>query len=231
MEIINEQLIDSPVNGQPGTEARLRSSAIKLFAAKGYDATSIRDIIEDAGVTRPVVYYYFKNKEDLFSSLVESEFRDGLREMDAQISMASNFRDALIRIARISFAHAEESPEIVQMLLQFFFAPPEGGVAIDRRAFANERMRRIASVVQGGLDAGEISGGDAYSLAVVFSGIMDMHVMAKSSRPEGRLTPELAESLVDLFLNGARAGHELRSPLRSSFDFESAGGNPPVTQG
>lgn len=204
------------------TEARLRDSAVKLFCSKGYDATSIREIIEDAGVTRPVLYYYFKNKEDLFVKLIESEFEAGLDELDEAIAQGKDFRDTLIRIMRCQFERAESSPELVQMMLQFFFAPPDFAVGIDRRELANERIRRIAAVIRRGLETNAISGGDAYSLTVVFSGIMDMHVMAKSGRPEGKLTAELAESLVDLFLNGARAGSALKTPIESSFDFESA---------
>lgn len=202
------------------TDVRLRNSAIKLFSAKGYDATSIREIIEDARVTRPVLYYYFKSKEDLFTKLIESEFQAGLRDLDEAIAAGADFRDTLIRIMRCSFERAEASPELVQMMLQFFFSPPDVAVSLDRRALANERIHRIAAAMQQGLDAGEIAGGDAYAFTIVFSGIMDMHIMAKSGRPEGRLTPDLAESLVDLFLSGARAGGALRTPLESSFDFD-----------
>lgn len=207
---------------QQSTEERVRASAIKHFAAKGYDATSIRDIIEDAGVTRPVLYYYFKNKEDLFIKLIAREFEQGLRELDDAIAAGSDFRDKLIRIMAASFERAEKSPELVQMMLQFFFSPPDAAVGIDRRVLANQRVHRVARLIQEGLDSGEIAGGDAYSLTLVFSGIMDMHIMAKSDRPEGRLAPELAESLVDLFLNGVRSGASLRHAIKSGFDFHTA---------
>ena len=38
-------------------------AAVRLFARKGYEATSTREIVEAAGVTKPMIYYYFKNKE------------------------------------------------------------------------------------------------------------------------------------------------------------------------
>ena len=47
--------------------------------------------------------------------------------------------------------------------------------------------------MQQGIDNKEIGGGDAQSLALYFQGIMDMHIMAKSNRPETRLMPELAD--------------------------------------
>lgn len=43
----------------------------KLFAQKGFDGTSISDIIEIVGVARGTVYYHFKSKEDIMNALIE----------------------------------------------------------------------------------------------------------------------------------------------------------------
>ncbi|MCE1227092.1 MAG: TetR/AcrR family transcriptional regulator, partial [Geobacteraceae bacterium] len=45
---------------------RLLDAALQLFSTKGYAATSVRELVEAAGVTKPVLYYYFKNKEGLY---------------------------------------------------------------------------------------------------------------------------------------------------------------------
>src|SRR3989304_1270435 len=53
------------------TKARIAQVARREFARRGFDATSIRQIVAEARVTKPVLYYYFKNKRDLFLSLLE----------------------------------------------------------------------------------------------------------------------------------------------------------------
>jgi hypothetical protein len=95
---------------------------------------------------------------------------------------------------------------VVRLLLQAIFASPAEGLRLDVTKLVEERMNRLAQIVQGGIDSGELAGGDAASLALVFLGIMDMHIMAKMHRPEFALAPELAESLVDLFIKGAGRG-------------------------
>ena len=40
-------------------------AAARLFAERGYDATSVREIVEAAGVAKPTLYYYFRSKEGL----------------------------------------------------------------------------------------------------------------------------------------------------------------------
>ena len=69
-------------------ETRMRDAiklaAFVLMAEKGLDKVSMREIAEKVHVTKPVLYYYFKNKEDLCSSIIadhEKEFCDKLKQV------------------------------------------------------------------------------------------------------------------------------------------------------
>src|SRR5215813_10377567 len=64
------------------TRSRLRELALQLFAEQGYEQTSLREIAERLCVTKAVLYYYFKSKEDIVRSLVE----DYMAEIDQLIS-------------------------------------------------------------------------------------------------------------------------------------------------
>jgi AcrR family transcriptional regulator len=48
--------------------------ALELFAEQGYDKTSLREIAERLDVTKAALYYHFKSKEDIVTSLVEDYF-------------------------------------------------------------------------------------------------------------------------------------------------------------
>lgn len=186
-----------------GAASRLLASSLKLFTEKGYAATSIREITEDAKVTRPVLYYYFKSKEELFSHLVEVEFTQVCEEIDQILDTVSGCRKRLKTLVQHTFDRAERSPEVVRLLLQFFFSPPIQNFRLDKEELGAKRFGLIAEIMRQGLEDGELKGGDAETFAMAFSGVMDMHVMARSSGSEARLTPEFGEALVDLFLDGA----------------------------
>ncbi len=53
------------------TRARIQQVALELFAERGVKQTSLRDIAERLGVTKPALYYHFASREDLLSSLVQ----------------------------------------------------------------------------------------------------------------------------------------------------------------
>ena len=209
---------NSAISVDDSTEEKLLKSALSLFAKKGYVAASIREIIEDAGVTRPVLYYYFKNKEDLFCRLVEIHFDKLYAEIDAILSEVKGCRPRLKALIRNSFEKVENSPESVQFLLRFAFAPPDQPMRLDTNKLAHGRSTRVAEIMQQALDDEEIFGGDASSLALAFCGFMDMHVIAKARRPERSLTAELGDALVELFLDGAGTATRSGEPLRFNFD-------------
>lgn len=60
------------------TRDAIVSAARKLFATKGYADTSIRDLVEAAGVTRGALYHHFKDKEALFAHVFELVARETL---------------------------------------------------------------------------------------------------------------------------------------------------------
>ncbi|MGW6283019.1 TetR/AcrR family transcriptional regulator [Kribbella sp. NPDC055071] len=58
------------------TKARIQQVAIELFSERGLQQTSLRDIAERLGVTKPALYYHFASREDLLSSLVQPLIAD-----------------------------------------------------------------------------------------------------------------------------------------------------------
>ncbi len=57
-----------------GVRQRILATAKDLFVHQGYKKTTIRQIVEESGVLTGSIYYFFKNKEDIFQSLVLSLF-------------------------------------------------------------------------------------------------------------------------------------------------------------
>lgn len=55
----------------PAVRDRLLNVALKLFAQKGFESTSVREIASAAEVTKPTIYYYFKSKEGLYLELLD----------------------------------------------------------------------------------------------------------------------------------------------------------------
>ena len=53
------------------TKRKIFETSMKLFAEKGYDATSIEEITATVGVAKGTLYYHFASKEEIFNFLIE----------------------------------------------------------------------------------------------------------------------------------------------------------------
>ena len=193
------------------TEERLLDQSLTLFAEKGYEAASVREIIEATGVTRPVLYYYCSSKEDLFKRLVHWKHDEAYRELGKNVNETKGCANRLRAIMSGSFAFCATDPRVPRLMFQTHFGPTIPGISKFMAEVAKLRFMIVHQVMQDGLDAGELVGGDAASLSLIFCCIMDQHinVLVRMPKPKKRLTPELADSLVDVFLHGL--GSEKRS--------------------
>lgn len=200
-----------------GAEARLLGSALTLFSEKGYNGTSIREIIERAGVTRPVLYYYFENKEALFGRLIEESFAKSTVALDRILATMEGCRERLKALMRSEFENAAVAPQLAALVLQAFFSRTEEAVRKEADALMRGHLRQIARIFEDGLRSNELRGGDPDSLALAFAALMDMHILAKLHAPEAQLTDEFADALVDLFLDGACSEGMGRPILKAPF--------------
>ena len=92
----------------PRTRERILDVALALFADKGYEATSMREIAEGVGITKAALYYHFDSKAEIVRSmLADTEERvAGLVEWArAQPSTPEVRRDVLMRWSDIMQAH------------------------------------------------------------------------------------------------------------------------------
>jgi AcrR family transcriptional regulator len=201
--------VPDDVSQANAAEKRLLESALALFSDKGYEGTSIREIIEQAGVTRPVLYYYFENKEHLFRKLVESWFLELAEDLDQAIQRVEGNRERLTMAITNAFAHTERSPQVVRLIFYTFFAPRHQAPKLDKDRLWAARFELIRTIMNDGIDAGEFRADDPDVLAMAFCGMMDMHIMARINKRGPELTRDLGENLVSVFLDGACAGSKV----------------------
>lgn len=68
---------------------KIINSAIVLFANKGFESTSTREICKHAGVNLSLIPYYFGNKDGLYTSIIESIVNYGLSFLQDEINTAN----------------------------------------------------------------------------------------------------------------------------------------------
>lgn len=85
-----------------GNEIRrtLLREAARLFAERGYDAVSVREIVEACGCTKPAMYYHFGSKDGVAVALFEEFIRASLEIRDRAFADAGSPYDAFVQYAK-----------------------------------------------------------------------------------------------------------------------------------
>lgn len=136
------------------TKARIVQAAKQEFARRGFDATSIRRIVAEARVTKPVLYYYFKNKRHLFLSLLEEAIAPLCDEVERIASGEGAARDRMARIIVAILGFVESRPDEFR-LLHRAVERREREVQVLAQKYFRRNFQAISGVLQEGVDRGD----------------------------------------------------------------------------
>jgi AcrR family transcriptional regulator len=189
----------------PETRQQILRAALKRFANAGYAATSVQQIVGDAKVSKPAMYYHFHDKAGLFQALVNQALDQRLQVVQQAAARAPNIRGQLVEILAALFAYFPKNRELTRLAFSAAFAAPgevpHQGCYLDRR---QRNLEFIHALMKRARAAGELDKRfDSRDLAYGFYGQAHLYIVAHILMPNYRLNRPAAERIVDLFLSGA----------------------------
>jgi AcrR family transcriptional regulator len=101
------------------------TAAAKLFANEGFYRVSVREICEAAGVTKPVLYYYFKDKETLLLELVKETSNVAQELVKKHSADTDDFRQFLKGLVNLYADFISKYPHLFRLAIfvQFMVVP------------------------------------------------------------------------------------------------------------
>ncbi len=182
-------------------------AALRRFAHSGYAAASVQQIVSDAKVSKPALYYYFRDKAGLFQALVDKAHDERLHLMQEAVARGVDLKTQLIEISTASFDYLQKNRELVRIAFATAFAAP--GEMPDGLRYSDKCERNfefIHSVMKKALAAGELNKKfDSRELAYGFYGQLNVYLLSQLLMPESRMDRNTARRIVELFLAGAAA--------------------------
>jgi AcrR family transcriptional regulator len=179
-------------------EAILKA-AIQLFAEKGYAGCSIREICHAAGVTKPVLYYHFQNKEDLYQELMLDIFSQTQKNLQRISKFNGPLRDRLILYVSSELRNCQKDPNSLRLLFRMMFSP-EGEYPHFNFVEEFQKERKAISDHIKQQDSEECrSNPELVSTALL--GMMLITILEYLFTGRRTLTQRNAEQLVDLLLS------------------------------
>jgi AcrR family transcriptional regulator len=191
------------------TKEKLLDVAARLFAERGFDGVSVRDIVREADANLGAVTYHFGGKEQLFAAVINLK-TEPLRQVFLEVAQRDlGPREKLSAILlETSMYILNEDPS-----LKLFFLEAMAGadrVPPDVQQRLNMRNKVVGDIIEEGIAEGVFRSCDVESVTWSFFGMVMPYVVHKPMiSPEQRRNPyseeyvkRIVDAALDIFFQG-----------------------------
>jgi AcrR family transcriptional regulator len=199
-------------------EREILERAAELFAERGFAGTTVQDIADALGMSRPALYYYVSSKELILERLVEN-----LSINDAKVLEAIRRRRAgdapakLDEMARQLANNAASNPHQTQILAQSKHHLPDRIAQLSRDA-ERSIVQSLITVIEQGMRQGQFRAVDPRTTALAIVGMCLWTAWWVEGTPVEQLAAEIADQAVSSVrsLDGGDEAGEPAALLRSA---------------
>jgi AcrR family transcriptional regulator len=165
--------VPNRTNAQAQEEKRrlLLDAAVRVFARKGYHASRVGDIAEEAGVAYGLLYHYFGSKEEVLRTVFRETWRELIQTIKSVEETGDPPREQLRKVAEILLRSWRRDPDLVRVLVLEVTRSPHLPGEMDEIV---ESFAAIQEIVERGQADGSIRADlDARLASYVFYGAVE----------------------------------------------------------
>jgi AcrR family transcriptional regulator len=191
----------------PDARERLRAAALHQFTQRGYAATSIRELCQAAGVTKPVLYYYFKSKEGLYLDLMEGAyvlFESTVAELT--IYPGSAFQRIITFCGGVFDVGMANLP-LLRLIYSIYYGTPQGAPHYNLDRYFDRMLEVITALVREGIATGEIRDGNLNDMTWAILSCLNTTLEEQLCHQQPRIDRCAMTRMLELLFRGIAAPH------------------------
>ncbi len=179
------------------TRADLLAAARQVFAARGYHEASIAEITQTADVGVGTFYLHFRDKDEIFTTLIEEGLRD-IREQVTAAALQQPYEQMLPAVVRLTFRYAYAERDLFRIALT-------GGGQLARKFRAQAPLvEGFTQILEAAHEQGLLAGYDTALLARFITGIVTQGIVWWFEHDEPG-PDEMTEQVMQLLRRGLPA--------------------------
>jgi AcrR family transcriptional regulator len=201
------RIFSSPPSSETQTRGRILQAAQRLFAAKGFEGTTTRDLAQTAGVAEGTLFRHFANKKAILVEVATSGWVDILTDLLTELSEMGSYQ-AIAQVMRRRMWNLQKNADIMRVCFMEVQFHPDLRDRIQTEVI--DKMTDVAEAFfQTAIDKGIYRQMDAKLGAKVFLGLFAIAGFSDHTLIDPNASPQemqkMAEGLADIFLNGVLA--------------------------
>jgi AcrR family transcriptional regulator len=181
---------------------RIFQSALENFSRKGYAATSLREVAEDARTTKPMIYYYFGSKEGLYTSIVGEILQEMGQAIDRAVTHEGDVLERAHRFCETYLSYFADHEDVIALVLREVFGL--GGDVFHEfaRELGDKLYRQMSHIISEGVLSGVFKECEPGMCAAAVAGIMNNFILAHVFAGEELNQQAAVSQVMDVYFRG-----------------------------
>jgi len=204
MQSLFQRSLTETNSGEEDTRSRILQAALRLFAAKGYEGTTTKDLAGKANVAEGTLFRYFPNKKAILIEVATRGWVDILTDLLTELSEMGSYK-AVAQVMRRRVLRMRENSDLLRVCFIEAQFHPELKDRIQSEVIA--KMTDVAEAFfQTAIDRGVYRPMNPKIVAQVFLGMFAIAGFSSETILDSNASPlalqEMAEGIAEIFLNG-----------------------------
>lgn len=194
----------STVPTEAETQTRILKAARKLFARRGYDGTTTKDLAQEAGVAEGTLFRHFETKKAILIEVATQGWIEILTDLLTELSEMASYK-AIAQVMRKRMLNLHQNADLLRVCFMEAQFHPELSEKIQSDVIV--KMTDVAEAFfETAMDQGIYRRMNPRIVAQIFLGMFTIAGFSRDTITPGDASPqamlEMAEGMADIFLNG-----------------------------
>lgn len=194
----------STTSTEAETQTRILQAAQKLFARRGYDGTTTKDLAQAAGVAEGTIFRHFENKKAILVEVATQGWVEILTDLLTELSEMASYK-AIAQVMRKRMLNLHQNADLLRVCFMEAQFHPDLREQIQSDVIV--KMTDVAEAFfQTAMDQGIYRRMNPRIVAQIFLGMFTIAGFSRDTILPGDASPqamlEMAEGMADIFLNG-----------------------------
>jgi len=189
---------------------RLLHAAVDLFDRKGFAATTVREIVTAAGLSKPALYYHFGSKEGIFQAIMQRAAERLSGSLERALGEAGSARARLHALGQGLFALVRDHGAVLHLVQSSWNGPPQETPPFDSESLHRSVYEAMAKLIEEGVRKGEFRAGPTPEMTLAVLGATSICIEMELAQAEPRAGPEGLARVREVGFDGLSSGLEDR---------------------
>ena len=195
--------------GRPDVSAarknQILDAAMAVFARSGFHEARMDDIVQESGLSKGTLYWYFKSKEEIITAISQRLFSTDIKQVESLLNAEGTVSERLQQLMRDRMQGLQDMSGMVAILFEFYAAAlHQDGVRQFIQTYFQNFYDLLVALIQQGIERGELRPVDVDVAATALDAVFEGLIVRWLIDPDAVQWASLGEAAIRLMLDGLK---------------------------